>query len=280
MKPTFLASISGLALLVSSAFFATPIHAQEIGSEELAAQEARQLGNMFGDIFGTADPLSPEEEERVPAAMLVVSKLFPEGTYARMMEESMAPMIESMTGMLGTVSALSLAQLTGLDPLDLSGLDSDRLSKAAELLDPGAQDRDSATNQMMLTLIGEIMADIEPAYRAGLARAYAVRFTNDELIDLSAYFETEVGKKYAAESFLIFADPQVMSSMNGMMPAIMERMPDIVAATTVIEESQPARRKFSDLTAGEQGRLAELLGVSKGELAESEPNQIVTEAAY
>lgn len=270
MKRTVMAAIGGIALLTGTAFAAAPLAAQEAESEELAAEEARALGDMFGDMFGTAEPLSLEQEARVPAAMLVVSKLFPKGTYARMMEDSMAPMMESMTGSFGAGSALSLAQLTGLDPLDLSGLDSDRLSKAAELLDPAGQDRNNAATEMMFALVGEVMVDIEPAYRAGLARAYAVRFTNDELMDLDAYFETEVGKKYAAESFLIFADPQVMSAMNEMMPAIMERMPDMMAATTAIEDSFPASRSYSDLTAVEQGQLAELLGVSKETLAESE----------
>ncbi|WP_108789280.1 DUF2059 domain-containing protein [Erythrobacter sp. Alg231-14] len=267
MKRTILAGIGGCALLWAAA----PAAAQENSGEELTAEQARELGNLFGDMFGTADPLSAEQEERLPAAMLVVSKLFPKGTYARMMDESMAPMIDAMMGDLGGNSTIALSQLTGLSPLDLSNLDAERLAKAVALLDPAAEERNSAMSRLMLTQIGEIMLEIEPAYRAGLARAYAVRFTNEELMDLSAYFETDVGKKYAAESFLVFADPQVMSSMNEMMPAMMERLPAIMSATASIESDFPAGRSFSDLSGAEQSQLADLLGVTKGELAQSEP---------
>ncbi|MEP3422725.1 MAG: DUF2059 domain-containing protein [Erythrobacter sp.] len=267
MKRTILAGIGGCALLWAAA----PVTAQENSGGELTAEQARELGNLFGDMFGTADPLSAEQEERLPAAMLVVSKLFPKGTYARMMDESMAPMIDAMMGDLGGNSAIALSQLTGLSPLDLSNLDAERLAKAVALLDPAAEERNSAMSRLMLTQIGEIMLEIEPAYRAGLARAYAVRFTNDELMDLSAYFETDVGKKYAAESFLVFADPQVMSSMNDMMPAMMERLPAIMSATASIESDFPSGRSFSDLSGAEQSQLADLLGVTKGELAQSEP---------
>ncbi len=279
MKRTLMAAIGGFALLA-----ATPLSAQTANSDELTAEQASQLGelfgDMFGDMFGTAEPLTADQEERLPAAMIVVTKLFPKGTYARMMDESMAPMMEAMMGGVGANSALALSQMTGLNPLDLAQLDDDRLSKAVGLLDPAATERNQAMTDTMLTLISEVVIDIEPAYRAGLARAYAVRFSNDELLDLAAYFETETGKKYAAESFMIFADPQVMSAMNEVMPAMMERMPDIMSAATALEENFPPARSFSDLNDAERAQLADLLGVSKDELAESEPDPTAAEAPF
>ncbi|MEO1222418.1 MAG: DUF2059 domain-containing protein, partial [Pseudomonadota bacterium] len=113
--------------------------------------------------------------------------------------------------------------------------------------------------------------EIEPAYRSGLARAYAVRFTSEELADLSAYFDTPVGKKYAAQSFLIFADPQVMSSMNEIMPAMMQRMPSMMELIGEAASGFPEGRSFSSLNAEERSQLAQLLGVSEEELAASEP---------
>ncbi len=98
-----------------------------------------------------------------------------------------------------------------------------------------------------------------------------MRFTRQELEELAAYFATPVGAKYASESFLIFADPQVMASMNEMMPAVMEAMPGMMNNVGAIAGKYPKARTFSALTPEEQDRLAALLGVTLEELSANEP---------
>lgn len=264
MKRVILAATAGLALTVMPA----PAFAQ---SSEPSAEELEALGSLFGDMFGTAEPLSPEEEARLGAAMVVVTKLFPEGTYAKMMNESMAPMMEGMLGGLGGSPAITLGALTGIDPFTLTSVEDEKLAEAVALLDPAAAQRNAAMSDAMFNLISEVVVEVEPAYRSGLARAYAVRFSAKELADLSAYFDTPVGKKYAAESFLIFADPQVMASMNEIMPAMMQRMPSIMEMMESSAAQFPEGRTFSSLSAEERAKLASLLGVSEEELAEVEP---------
>ncbi|MEM1053704.1 MAG: DUF2059 domain-containing protein [Pseudomonadota bacterium] len=267
MKRMLLASAAGLTLSLTTA----PLSAQTVASQEPTAGELEAISAMFGDMFGTAEPLSPEEEARLGAAMRVVTKLFPEGTYARMMEESMAPMLEGMMGGLGGSPAITLTALTGLDPLTLSAVEDDKLEAAVALLDPAAAERNAAVGAAMFDLISEVVVEIEPAYRTGLARAYAVRFTGEELADLATYFATPVGQKYAAESFLIFADPQVMASMNEVMPAMMQRMPAVFETMSDVGLEFPEGRNVSDLNADERAQLAQLLGVTEAELAEAEP---------
>lgn len=266
MKKALLAVSSGLAL----AFTSVPAVAQE----EITEEQMDAMAGLFGDMFGTADPLTTDQEARVPAAQQVVVKLFPEGTYAKMMNESMRPMFDNMFGGLAGSPEIMLGQLTGLGPLAFGDVEEDKLAQALNLLDPQAQERNKAIADTTLNLISDIMSDIEPAYRAGLARAYAVRFTEAELADLNTYFQTPVGKKYAAESFLIFADPQVMEAMNEMVPTMMQRMPEMMGSAAEIAEQYPAGRKYSDLSADEQARLATLLGVTTEELAESEPESV------
>ncbi|MEL7199907.1 MAG: DUF2059 domain-containing protein [Pseudomonadota bacterium] len=268
MKRTILTAASGIAL----AFSAAPIAAQTVDSEEPTAEEFAALGDLFGDMFGTADPLTEEQAARVPAAQAVVTKLFPVGTYAKMMDETMKPMFEGIMGeMGGGTPALALAKLTGLDPFALTDVDDANLEQALTLLDPQADARNAAMTDVTLNMLSGIFDKIEPAYRTGLARAYAVRFTQDELTELDAYFQTPVGAKYAAESFLIYADPQVMESMNEMMPLVMEAMPVMMAGMTEITEQYPEGRKFSALDDAEKEQLAALLGVSMDDLAVSEP---------
>lgn len=268
MKRTILTAVSAAAL----AFSAAPAAAQTIESEEPTAEEFAAFGDMFGDMFGTAEPLTPEQEARVPGAQAVVLKLFPEGTYAKMMDETMKPMFDGIMGeMGGGTPGLALAKLTGLDPFTLAEVDEAKLAAALTLLDPQADERSSAMTAVMFNLLSGIFDQIEPAYRSGLARAYAVRFTDAELADLDAYFQTPVGAKYAAESFLIYADPQVMESMNEMMPLVMDAMPGMMEGMAEIAEKYPEGRKFSALDDAEKEQLAGLLGVSVDDLAANEP---------
>ncbi|MEO0591871.1 MAG: hypothetical protein AAFZ11_15120 [Pseudomonadota bacterium] len=268
MKRLIATAASALALCL-----AAPLSAQEEtapGDAEIQ-QELDALGSLFGDMFGTADPLTAEQEARVPAAQSVVLKLFPEGTYAKMMNETLAPMMDGIMGNIVGTPAIALMELTGLPPSALTDVDEAKLAEAVALLDPNAAERNAEIGRVTIEMIGGIVAKIEPSYRAGLARAYAVRFTEAELADLDAYFATQVGSKYAAESFLIFADPQVMSAMNEMMPAMMESMPAMMGDIGALAEKYPAGRTFSQLSSQEQDTLAALLGTTLEDLAANEP---------
>lgn len=264
MKTLWISLSAGLSLAACS----SPVLAQDEGEEfeELAA-----MGEMFGDVFGTAEPLTPEQEARLPAAKALVARLFPEGSYAKLMQESMGPMFDGVLGGAILGSKFELIALTGLGPSQLSEVDDDSIDKALSMLDPDAPKRNAAINAATAEYITDIMSSLEPSYRLGLERAYAVRFTTAEMVELEAMFSTPVGSKYAAESFVIFGDPQVMSSMNEMMPALMEGMPEMMGAITEVSSQFPAARKFSDLNSSEQAKLASLLGVTPAELAANEP---------
>lgn len=266
MKHILLSAVAGLSLL------SAPLAAQTVDSQEPTAEEFEAMGALFGDLFGNADPLSPEEEARLGPAMQVVIKLFPEGTYAKMMNETLTPMRESMMGGFASSPAIALTGLTGLSPSVLAEVEGDKLDAALALLDPDANARNTAMADAMFAVVSEVMADVEPAYRSGLARAYAVRFTAEELADLAAYFATPTGEKYAGESFLVFADPQVMESMNEVMPAVMQRMPGIMEVMGESAAQFDEGRTFSALDDEQRAQLADLLGVSEEALADVEPD--------
>ena len=260
------------------AAFAVPTAAQTVESQPISDAEAEALAGRFGDLFAAADPLTPEQEARLPEAMQVVAQIMPEGTLARMMDETMGPMMQGMIGDMAGAPALQLTALTGLSPLDLAEVEEDRLTAALALLDPNAQARNTAIGEVTFGIVSEVMAEVEPSYRAGLARAYAVRFSKEELVDLNTYFATPVGSKYAAESYLIFADPQVMASMNEMMPSMMGRMPEMTDAIMALVEQYPEGRTFSALSEEEKKQLSDLLGVSVDELSNSEPYRAGSQA--
>lgn len=270
IKRAFLATSVGIALLT-----AAPLAAQDgnetIESEELTQEDADAIGAMFGNMFGDAEPLSPEQEARMPAAEMVVERIFPAGTYAKMMNDTIKPMMDGMMGSFMDLPINEIAKLTGFYGADMPELGEGSVNEIMAILDPAFQDRTKLITDVTLQLVTDTMTQIEPGYRAGLARAYAVRFTQDELADLNAYFSTPTGAKYAGESMLIYTDPQVMASMNEMMPAMMSMMPTMMEEIAKASEQFPPARTFSDLSEAEKARLAELLGTTEAALAENEP---------
>jgi hypothetical protein len=253
------AATAGLAALTLAA---PPLAAQDTASDAPTA---------MANIFGKAEPLTAEQEARIPAAEQVVARIFPPGTYAKMMNDTMKPMMDNIMGSFMDVPMSEIAKLSGLPAEELPAMGEGSLREVAAILDPAFEERTRLMSNVTMQLVADMMVEVEPTYRAGLARAYAARFTEAELADLAAYFATPTGAKYAAESMLINTDPQVMSTMNEMVPTMMRLMPEMMAKAKEAEAQLPPPRTFSDLTPAEQARLAELLGVSVEELRKSEP---------
>lgn len=271
------ASLAALAL-------ATPLAAQEtadeMSSESAEADAGAEAGDekadmaaIMGDFFPEAEPLTPEQEAALPMAQEVVGQIFPEGTYARMMGDTMKPMMENITSSFTDLPLNQILKLTGLYGEDVGEMGDGTIAEVMAILDPAFDDRTKAVSNITIDLITEVMTEIEPAYRAGLARAYAVRFDETELADLKRYFSTPIGSKYAGESMLIYADPQVMSAMKDLMPAVMGMMPNMIERMGEVNAEFPKPRRYSELTEEEQARLSELLGVAAEDLSTAEPEE-------
>lgn len=239
--------------------FALPVQAQT------AAPDFSGLASAMGDVF-KAEPLSPEQEARLPQAEAVVSQLFPPGTYRKMMDQMMGPMMDGMMSQIGQLPLADIARISGLDEASLAGIGDAKLGEIAAILDPAFEERNRITGQVSVGMVSRLMDRIEPSYRAGLARAFATRFSNAELAELQQFFATPVGARYAGESMLIYADPQVMAAMNEMMPAMFEMMPGMIEEMQAKTAHLPPARTPSDLDDGELTRLARLLGVPVREL--------------
>ena len=257
-----------------SIVMAAPLAAQDASSSpEPAPSEGgiSVLSDLLGGLFGAPEPLNAEQEARLPAADSVALKLFPEGTYAKMMRETFAPVFERMLGSAGVTPGLQVVALTGLPRSSLAEIEEKQLQEAVNLLDPNASERAAEVDRVSANMMTDLISQIEPSYRLGLMRALAIRFTEAELRDLDAYFATPVGRKYAAESSLIHSDPQVMSAMNEMTPKMLEAMPSIFEDLGAIASKYPKGRTYSALSSSEQAQLATLLNVSADQLAANEP---------
>ena len=261
----------GYALSIA---MAAPLAAQDASPSpdpERSEGGISTLSELLGGLFGAPETLNAEQEARLPAARSVALKLFPEGTYAKMMRETFAPVFERVLGSTAMAPGLQVMALTGLPRSSVAAIEEKQLQEAVKLLDPNASERAAEVGRVSANMMTDLISQIEPSYRLGLMRALAIRFTEAELRDLDTYFATPVGRKFAAQSSLIHSDPQVMSAMTEMTPKILEAMPSLFEDLGAISSKYPKGRTYSALSSSEQAELATLLNVSADQLAANEP---------
>lgn len=270
------ASLAVLAPVAAAAHDAEPEEpATEFGTplEEAQAElekEFDQLGKMFAEIFAT-EPLTAEQETRLPVAVRMTDYVFPVGSFAVAMEESMEPMMNAMMMRVSDDPALAVSGLTGVPLEELAELDADAIEDALALFDPHHRARNERIGRMVVTMMGEMFAAIEPGYREGLSRAFATRFEASEMEQLITFFQTPVGGKFARQSLLVQYDPQMLTMMEQLGPAMGEVMPGMLEEVAAIAEAYPDGRSFADLGWAERARAARLLGRSEAELEALQP---------
>ena len=94
-----------------------------------------------------------------------------------------------------------------------------------------------------------------------------------EMVELLTFFETPVGAKFAQQSFLVQYDPQMMAMMESMGPAMAEVFPKMMEEMMAMAAEIPEGRVFSELSAAERSRLAQLLGKGEAELEALSPER-------
>lgn len=258
----------GMALGAPMAFAAAsmaPVAVQAQESEPVAEQMA-ELGAKFATMF-IAEPLTPEQQARLPLASEVVAKVMPEGFYAEMMDQTLGSMVEPMRAVMPrTMLPAELATYLGQPRESLETLDEDQLVALSVALDPAYAERMDAGMAFMMSELVDRMAALEPYMRDGVSRGYAVRFTRAQLEDIAAFFATETGAVYASESMMVFTDPQVMSASMQAMPLLLEDMPQIMGEVQQIIDASGQRRSFAQLSAEQRNMIAGALGIGVGDL--------------
>ena len=267
-----------LALGVLSLMLSAPAMAQDIVTGEIegevaiddaeadgAMDEAAVLAMMSG-MF-QAEPLTAEQEARLPAATAIVATMMPEGFYGELIRNMMEKTMRPMMAMFSEPDFLLASRLT-LDEAAIAELGDAEKKELLTMLDPAWDQRADTMVNAIVANMGGAYAAVEPPVRAGLAKAYAVRFDEAQLADISSFFATPTGGEFARQSMALFADPQVMG-------ATMEAMPEMIGSFTEMEtsmeaalESLPAERDYADLSAAQRARMADLLGVESDALGD------------
>lgn len=229
---------------------------------------------MLSTMF-EPEPLTAEAEARLPAATSVASSLVPEGVYGEMMGQMMdsflAPIFK-MAGTEGGMSASDISTYTGVEGEALDALTDEQRAELTGIFDPVYETRERAKFDGIIAGVNTIFGVLEPGVREGLARAYASKFEESELLELQAFFATPVGAKYSSQNLLLNSDPQVIAGVMRTIPSLIEQLPTLKESFENAEAGLPEPRRYDDLTPAEQRRASELLGVDQVTLRESMAN--------
>ena len=248
--------------LAALALTAPPLAAQDAPTEaeQSEAEEMQQAMAMLSGMF-PAEPLTPEQETRLPQAQRIIAALIPEGTLAEMMGGMFDKMMGPMMNMAGPSSIGTVTQATGLSTFELE-LTTEQSDELAQLFDPAWAERQKREMALMPSLMADMMNLMEPGMRKAMAELYAINFNQTELDGIEAFFKTETGATYARKSFTMASDPRILSASMEAMPQIMGSLAGMEQQMAEASADLPAKRSFADLSAKEKARVAELTGLS------------------
>jgi hypothetical protein len=256
-----------LGAAIAALNFSTPIMANdnqtdaETSLAEKGANELDVFTKLFGNMFPKDD--TPIEPALLAKSERIAGALVPAGSYRKIMAETFQKVVGPMMDGIDQVPLSTIAVFAGVPEDNIALKDGATTSDVMTIIDPHYKQR----NRAMMTSITDVMIDlsdeIEPSIRAGMARAYARRFSASELEAAAEFYETEAGAKIAGESLAIFTSPEVMSASMEMMPKFMERFFGVMEEITNGSDSLPPPRKFGDLGEDDLRKMSELMGVDR-----------------
>ncbi|MHA6332514.1 DUF2059 domain-containing protein [Qipengyuania sp. CAU 1752] len=234
-------------------------------SESSEEAEMAEAMAMLGAMFAV-EPLTPEQEARLPLATTIIAKIMPEGAMAEMMDGMFNGMLGGLMQMGDEAPATSvLANSLGIsaDEMDLS---EDQAAELVTLLDPAWRERREIEKAMLPEMMKTLMSAIEPAMRRAMSELYAINFTQPELVGIDAFFSTETGAKYARKSFTMASDPRVMSASMEAFPAMMGTFEDMEQRQKEATAHLPQVRSYFELEPAEKARIAAATGYTAQDL--------------
>src|SRR3546814_2578117 len=95
--------------------------------------------------------------------------------------------------------------------------------------------------------------------RDGMAKAYARKFSADQLGELNAFFATPTGRIYAGEWMAAQADPEVMLAVAKAVPPMVLKFIDRAPKIAAQVEELPREKSLADLSDAEMKTLAKLM---------------------
>ena len=250
------------ASVTVSLMLAAPAMAQGGGApaEETEALEA--LSELFA-----AEPLTAEQEARLPLAREVVATMMPPGTMAEMMGGMFDKIMGPIMQMEGQISSSDLAEELGVETFERE-LSENEVEEVSAILDPHREERVERLMAVFPEIMGRMMGAMEPAMRDAMAEAYAVYFDQTELAVIGRFFATPSGANYARKSFTMSTNPRFLGAMMKSMPEMMGSFASFEEEMKAAEADLPQPKTYADLTVAELARLSALTGLDREAIRE------------
>ena len=209
--------------------------------------DAAKMPN-FLKMMEFVDKLFPPQPDPDPARLALartsVAAIWPEGSYGRMMTGMMGGMIDRVMQMKPSdlpVAAKEKAKAAA-GTSDLS------LHDQMAAKDPYFDRRMAAVREVMAEEGGKLSAVVDPRIRDGLARSMARRFDARQLADINTFFATPSGHALANQYMQIWVDPDMIRSMFGAVPEMIQLMPDMMAKVKAASDRFPLPPKAAAKT--------------------------------
>ncbi|WP_432770129.1 DUF2059 domain-containing protein [Sphingopyxis sp.] len=241
---------------------AAPVDSEAAAADAKAKmqREMDQAVAMIEKMFDTGN-LPPIDPARLTLAQTTTAALVPAGSLERMMDNLYGKMFEVLMGQMGGESDLMISIKTGVDSEQVSALDAATKAKIADVFDPHRKAREEQITRVVKPLISEVLGDMEPPMRAGMAKAYARKFTAAQLTDVNTFLSTPSGTVYANEWMAAQADPEVMLALIKAMPPLVTKFIDRAPQIEKDMKDLPKERQLADLSDAELASLARLMKV-------------------
>jgi hypothetical protein len=273
------------ASLCALALAPQPLAAQGEDAETAASEGAAtsdpmaEAMGMLGAMF-PAEPLTPEQQARLPQATRIITRMIPEGTLGEMMGGMFDKLMNPMMAAFDAPASATVQKGIGVSPAS-EGLTEEQTAEIAALLDPAYAERHAREMSVMPTMMRDMMTVMEPSMRKAMSELYAINFTQKELDDIEAFFQTDSGTAYARKSFTMSSDPRIISASMEALPQMMGAFSDIEKKIAAVTADLPPKRSFDELSGADKAKIAKLTGYSieeiEGLLAERQGDELASE---
>ncbi|HWW57474.1 MAG TPA: DUF2059 domain-containing protein [Sphingopyxis sp.] len=241
--------------------------ASDFDSEAYAEQQKAKMQKEMDEavaliekMFDTSS-LPPIEPARLTLAQQTMGALIPAGSLEKMIDNLYGKMFKAIMGEFGGQSDLLLSIKTGVESDQIAKLDEATKGKVADMFDPHRKEREDQITKVIKPLISEVLGDMEPPMREGLAKAYARKFTAAQLTDLNGFLATPTGTLYANEWMALQADPEVMVAVIRAVPPLVTKFIDRAPQIEKDMKDLPKEKQLSDFDDKELAKLAKLMKV-------------------
>lgn len=237
-----------------------------LAASPAAAQNDADMAQMaaLSSMFET-EPLTPEQEARLPIARQIVEKVLPEGAMMEVMGSTFDSLLGPIMQMANEDTGGALATALGHRPEEL-GLDEAQTAEVLAIIDPAWRERNAAISSLTQTMMADMMTRMEPMMRNVMGELYAIYFDEQELRDISAFFETESGLSFARQSYAMAGDPRIMAAMFEDPELLFGTFAEMPARMEEAMADVPQGRAYDELSQADRSRLLELTGFTKEEL--------------